>query len=106
MIKPARRAFDRRSRSDHHSLVLIAVAAGVIAAWKTRHLDRPLRRGTLGGRRSGTGVFVIGYVLIQIFAIDRRWPAGAVLFGASPPLRPVPRAHHPPTFTLSFLMSR
>jgi peptide/nickel transport system permease protein len=52
--------------------VLIAVPLGVIAAWKRGTLiDRFVMGLSVVG--FSVPVFVIGYVLIQIFAIDLRW---------------------------------
>ena len=57
--------------------VLVAVPLGVLAAW--RHgslLDRVVMGFSVLG--FSVPVFVIGYVLIQIFAIDLRWLPGPV----------------------------
>ena len=52
--------------------VVIAVPLGVIAAWKRGTLiDRLVMALSVVG--FSVPVFVIGYVLIQIFAIDLRW---------------------------------
>jgi peptide/nickel transport system permease protein len=50
--------------------VLIAVPLGVIAAWKQ---GTWIDRFVMGLSVLGLPVFVIGYVLIQLFAIDLRW---------------------------------
>src|SRR6201997_3768885 len=52
--------------------VVIAVPLGVISAWKH---DPWIVRGVMGLSVLGFSVpvFVIGYVLIQVFAIDLRW---------------------------------
>ena len=52
--------------------VVIAVPLGVVAAWKRgTWIDRFVMGLSVVG--SSIPVFVIGYVLIQIFAIDLRW---------------------------------
>ncbi len=58
---------------DHHPRrSLIAVPLGVIAAWKHgTWIDRFVMGLSVFG--FSVPVFVIGYVLIQIFAIDLRW---------------------------------
>jgi peptide/nickel transport system permease protein len=52
--------------------ILVAVPLGVLAAWKHRSL---IDRGVMALSVLGFSVpvFVIGYVLIQVFAIDLRW---------------------------------
>jgi peptide/nickel transport system permease protein len=52
--------------------ILVAVPLGVIAAWKHgTWIDRFVMGLSVLG--FSVPVFVIGYVLIQIFAIDLRW---------------------------------
>jgi peptide/nickel transport system permease protein len=73
--------------------IVVAVPLGVIAAWKHgTWIDRFVMGLSVIG--FSVPVFVIGYVLIQIFAIDLRWVPVRLQehFGG---LRPVLRAHHP-----------
>ena len=72
--------------------ILVAVPLGVIAAWKHgTWIDRFVMGLSVIG--FSVPVFVIGYVLIQIFAIDLRWvPVQG--FKTSRRLA-VLRAHHP-----------
>jgi len=82
--------------------VLVAVPLGVLAAWKHgTWIDRFVMGLSVIG--FSVPVFVIGYVLIQIFAIDLRWfPVQG--------FRPIARGLGPfverlvlPTLTLSFI---
>ena len=67
---------------------------GVIAAWKHgTWIDRFVMGFSVVG--FSVPVFVIGYVLIQIFAIDLRWLPVQGYRQHRRRLRPVPRAHDP-----------
>ena len=74
--------------------IVVAVPLGVIAAWKHgTWIDRFVMGLSVVG--FSVPVFVIGYVLIQIFAIDLRWLPVQGFRSIYRGLRPVPRAHHP-----------
>ena len=74
--------------------ILVAVPLGVIAAWKHgTWIDRFVMGLSVVG--FSVPVFVIGYVLIQIFAIDLRWLPVQGFKQHHRRLRPVLRAHHP-----------
>src|SRR6201998_2236371 len=80
--------------------ILIAVPLGVIAAW--RHgtwIDRFVMGLSVLG--FSVPVFVIGYVLIQIFAIDLRWLPVQGCGSLSSGLRPCLERRVLPTLTLS-----
>ncbi|MGE5158018.1 MAG: ABC transporter permease [Gemmatimonas sp.] len=82
--------------------VLIAVPLGVIAAWKHgTWIDRFVMGLSVLG--FSVPVFVIGYVLIQVFAIDLRWlpVQGFKSFAAG--LGPFFERLVLPTLTLSFI---
>lgn len=52
--------------------VLIAVPAGVLAAWRAGSwIDRALSAATVAG--FSIPIFVVGYVLVQVFSINLRW---------------------------------
>ena len=73
---------------------MIAVPLGVIAAWKHgTWIDRFVMGLSVLG--FSVPVFVIGYVLIQIFAIDLRWLPVQGFRSITSGLRAVSRAHHP-----------
>ena len=74
--------------------ILVAVPLGVIAAWKHgTWIDRFVMGLSVVG--FSVPVFVIGYVLIQVFAIDLRWVPVQGFRSIIGGLRPVLRAHHP-----------
>lgn len=82
--------------------ILIAVPLGVIAAW--RHgtwIDRFVMGLSVLG--FSVPVFVIGYVLIQIFAIDLRWLPVQGFRSFSSGLGPFLERLVLPTLTLSFV---
>jgi peptide/nickel transport system permease protein len=82
--------------------ILIAVPLGVIAAW--RHgtwIDRFVMGLSVLG--FSVPVFVIGYVLIQIFAIDLRWLPVQGFRSISSGLGPFLERLVLPTLTLSFV---
>jgi peptide/nickel transport system permease protein len=82
--------------------VLIAVPLGVIAAWKQGSwIDRfVIALSVLG---SSVPVFVIGYVLIQIFAIELRWLPVQGFRSMSAGFGPFFERLVLPTITLSFI---
>jgi peptide/nickel transport system permease protein len=82
--------------------ILIAVPLGVIAAWKHgTWIDRfVIGLSVLG---FSVPVFVIGYVLIQIFAIDLRWLPVQGFKSITAGLGPYLERLVLPTLTLSFI---
>lgn len=82
--------------------VLIAVPLGVIAAWKRgTAIDRFVMGLSVVG--FSVPVFVIGYVLIQIFAIDLRWLPVQGYRSITAGLTPFFERIVLPTVTLSFI---
>jgi len=82
--------------------ILIAVPLGVVAAWKHGSwIDRFVMGLSVLG--FSVPVFVIGYVLIQIFAIDLRWLPVQGFRSISSGLSPFLERIMLPTFTLSFI---
>src|SRR5258705_343013 len=82
--------------------VLIAVPLGVIAAWKHgTWIDRFVMGLSVVG--FSVPVFVIGYVLIQIFAIDLRWLPVQGFRSITAGFGPFLERIILPTFTLSFI---
>jgi peptide/nickel transport system permease protein len=82
--------------------ILIAVPLGVIAAWKR---GTWIDRGVMGLSVIGFSVpvFVIGYVLIQVFAIDLRWLPVQGFRSLSRGLGPFVERLVLPTLALSFI---
>ena len=82
--------------------VVIAVPLGVIAAWKH---DTWIDRFVMGLSVLGFSVpvFVIGYVLIQVFAIDLRWLPVQGFKSISAGFGPFLERIILPTLTLSFI---
>jgi peptide/nickel transport system permease protein len=82
--------------------ILIAVPLGVIAAWKHgTWIDRFVMALSVLG--FSVPVFVIGYVLIEIFAIDLRWLPVQGFKSISAGLGPFVERLILPTLTLSFI---
>jgi peptide/nickel transport system permease protein len=82
--------------------ILIAVPLGVIAAWKHgTWIDRFVMGLSVFG--FSVPVFVIGYVLIQIFAIDLRWVPVQGFQSISKGFGPFFQRLILPTVTLSFI---
>ena len=82
--------------------ILIAVPLGVIAAWKHgTWIDRFVMGLSVIG--FSVPVFVIGYVLIQIFAIDLRWLPVQGFQSITKGLWPFLQRIILPTITLSFI---
>src|ERR1700761_580879 len=82
--------------------VLIAVPLGVIAAWKRgTFIDRFVMGLSVVG--FSVPVFVIGYVLIQVFAIDLRWLPVQGFRSLSSGFGPFFERLILPTITLSFI---
>jgi peptide/nickel transport system permease protein len=82
--------------------ILIAVPLGVIAAWKHgTWIDRFVMGLSVVG--FSVPVFVIGYVLIQIFAIDLRWLSVQGFRSLTSGLWPFLQRIILPTCTLSFI---
>lgn len=82
--------------------VLIAVPLGVLAAWKHgTFIDRFVMGLSVIG--FSVPVFVIGYVLIQIFAIDLRWFPVQGFRKLSSGIGPFVERLVLPTLTLSFI---
>jgi peptide/nickel transport system permease protein len=82
--------------------ILIAVPLGVIAAWKHgTWIDRFVMGLSVLG--FSVPVFVIGYVLIQVFAIDLRWLPVQGFKSISGGFGPFIERLVLPTFTLSFI---
>ena len=82
--------------------VVIAVPLGVVAAWKRgTWIDRFVMGLSVVG--FSVPVFVIGYVLIQIFAIDLRWLPVQGFQSISKGLGPFFDRITLPTITLSFV---
>src|SRR6202012_5631264 len=82
--------------------VVIAVPLGVLAAWKQgTWIDRFVMALSVLG--FSVPVFVIGYILIQIFAIDLRWLPVQGFKSLSAGLGPFLERIILPTVTLSFL---
>ncbi|WP_024507157.1 ABC transporter permease [Bradyrhizobium sp. ARR65] len=82
--------------------VLIAVPLGVIAAWKHgTWIDRFVMGLSVLG--FSVPVFVIGYVLIQLFAIDLRWLPVQGFKSISAGFGPFVERIALPTLTLSFI---
>ena len=82
--------------------ILIAVPLGVVAAWKHgTWIDRLVMGLSVLG--FSVPVFVIGYLLIQIFAIDLRWLPVQGFRSISTGLGPFLERIILPTFTLSFI---
>src|SRR6516164_10208478 len=82
--------------------ILIAVPLGVVAAWKHgTWIDRFVMGLSVLG--FSVPVFVIGYVLIQIFAIDLRWLPVQGFRSFSSGLGPFLERLVLPTLTLSFV---
>jgi peptide/nickel transport system permease protein len=82
--------------------ILIAVPLGVIAAWKHgTWIDRFVMALSVLG--FSVPVFVIGYVLIEIFAIDLRWLPVQGFKSISSGLGPFVERLILPTLTLSFI---
>ena len=82
--------------------ILVAVPLGVIAAWKR---GTWIDRGVMGLSVIGFSVpvFVIGYVLIQVFAIDLRWLPVQGFRSLSRGLVPFAERLVLPTLALSFI---
>jgi peptide/nickel transport system permease protein len=82
--------------------ILIAVPLGVIAAWKHgTWIDRFVMGLSVLG--FSVPVFVIGYLLIQIFALDLRWLPVQGFRSISSGFGPFLERIILPTFTLSFI---
>jgi peptide/nickel transport system permease protein len=82
--------------------ILVAVPLGVIAAWKHgTWIDRFVMGLSVLG--FSVPVFVIGYVLIQIFAIDLHWVPVQGFRSISAGFGPFLERIILPTFTLSFI---
>jgi len=82
--------------------ILIAVPLGVIAAWKHgTWIDRLVMALSVLG--FSVPVFVIGYVLIEIFAIDLRWLPVQGFKSINSGLGPFVERLILPTLTLSFI---
>jgi peptide/nickel transport system permease protein len=82
--------------------ILIAVPLGVIAAWKHgTWIDRFVMALSVLG--FSVPVFVIGYVLIEIFAIDLRWLPVQGFKSINSGLGPFVERLILPTLTLSFI---
>jgi peptide/nickel transport system permease protein len=82
--------------------IMIAVPLGVIAAWKHgTWIDRFVMGLSVLG--FSVPVFVIGYVLIQVFAIDLRWLPVQGFKSISSGLGPFVERLVLPTLTLSFI---
>jgi peptide/nickel transport system permease protein len=82
--------------------IMIAVPLGVIAAWKHgTWIDRFVMGLSVLG--FSVPVFVIGYVLIQVFAIDLRWLPVQGFKSISSGLGPFIERLVLPTLTLSFI---
>ena len=82
--------------------ILIAVPLGVIAAWKHgTWIDRFVMGLSVLG--FSVPVFVIGYVLIQLFAIDLRWLPVQGFKSIAAGLGPYLERLVLPTLTLSFI---
>jgi peptide/nickel transport system permease protein len=82
--------------------VLIAVPLGVIAAWKQgTWIDRFVMALSVLG--FSVPAFVIGYVLIQVFAIDLRWLPVQGFKSLGSGLGPFVERLVLPTLTLSFI---
>jgi len=82
--------------------ILVAVPLGVIAAWKhDTWIDRFVMALSVLG--FSVPVFVIGYLLIQIFALDLRWLPVQGFRSISSGFGPFLERIILPTFTLSFI---
>jgi peptide/nickel transport system permease protein len=82
--------------------VLIAVPLGVIAAWKHGTvIDRIVMAISVAG--FSIPVFVVGYILIQIFAIEVRWFPVQGFRSLSGGLGPFAERMVLPTLTLTFI---
>src|SRR5437879_825240 len=82
--------------------ILVAVPLGVIAAWKHgTWIDRFVMGLSVVG--FWVPVFVIGYLLLQVFAIDLRWLPVQGFRSISSGLSPFLERIILPTFTLSFI---
>jgi peptide/nickel transport system permease protein len=92
--QPAHRAVDLDRLSTIVLSILVAVPLGVIAAWKHgTWIDRFVMGLSVLG--FSVPVFVIGYVLIEIFRDRPALGAGAGLQEHHRRLRAILRAHHP-----------
>jgi peptide/nickel transport system permease protein len=82
--------------------VTIAVPLGVLAAWKHKTwIDRAVM--TISVLGFSVPVFVIGYVLIQLFAMELRWLPVQGFRGITSGFRPFFDHAVLPTLTLSFI---